>query len=328
MLVLDPQAETIEHRRFGDFVEFLEKGDVLVLNDTRVIPARLIAEPRPGMQRSIELLLTKRLSPHRWECLAKPAKRLRPGDRLTISPRLAAETVEKKDGGIVIANFITSSEEEHEFWDALEEAGRMPLPPYINRDQEASGDEDRVAYQTVYADRPGAIAAPTAGLHFTDEILEAIARRGIEIVRITLHVGIGTFRPVQVEDIREHRMDEEWYEISNEAADSLNRAISEERRIIAVGTTAVRTLESAADDDGMVRAGEGSTGLFITPGYRFRIVRALLTNFHLPESTLIMLVSAFAGRELVLRAYAEAIEQAYFFYSYGDCMFIPGRARD
>lgn len=326
MLIVDPPAGTIEHGRFPDIVERLEKGDVLVLNDTRVIPARLIAKPKPGMQRSIELLLTRRLEPHRWECMAKPAKRLRPGDRLEISARLSAEIVEKKEGGLVVAQF-TPSADETEFWSALEEAGKMPLPPYIERDHETSDQQDRVSYQTVYADRPGAIAAPTAGLHFTQEILAELLNRGIEIVRITLHVGIGTFRPVQVDDIHQHRMDHEWYEISEAAADAINLAVSQSRRIVAVGTTAVRTLESATDEQGRIEAGEATTDLFITPGYRFRIVGALLTNFHLPESTLIMLVSAFAGRELILRAYEEAIENGYAFYSYGDCMFIERGGR-
>lgn len=325
MMVLDPLAGSIEHRHFSEFPSLLLPGDLLVLNDTRVIPARLMAAPKPGMQRPIELLLTRRLAPHLWECMAKPAKRLKKGDRLTISEQLGATVVDKREGGIVVATFTTAGDGEDAFWSALEDAGRMPLPPYIRRIGDFSHVQDRISYQTVYASRPGAVAAPTAGLHFTEEILGEIEQRGIGITRITLHVGIGTFRPVQVDDVSEHVMEEEWFEISSEAAESINAAIAANRRVVAVGTTAVRTLESAADTAGFVRAGEAATRLFITPGYRFRIVGALLTNFHLPESTLIMLVSAFAGRELVLEAYAEAIEHEYAFYSYGDCMFVERR---
>jgi S-adenosylmethionine:tRNA ribosyltransferase-isomerase len=322
MMIIDPPNGSIEHGTIADLPDYLQRGDVLVLNDTRVIPARLIAAPRPGMQRPIELLLTKRLRPHTWECLAKPAKRLRIGDVLEISADLSARIVEKQEGGTVVANFVTATEGEDSFWSAIEGAGRMPLPPYIQRDAGSDPAHDRDAYQTVYADRPGAIAAPTAGLHFTRELLEEIESRGVEIVRVTLHVGIGTFRPVQADDVTDHVMDEEWYEVSTRAASLVNSAIEEGRRVVAVGTTAVRTLESAAAGDRRLNPGEGRTRLFITPGYRFRIVGALLTNFHLPESTLIMLVSAFAGRDLVMSSYSEAIDHGYYFYSYGDCMLI------
>lgn len=320
MMVIDPGDGAVEHRHIGDLVDSLRSGDVLVLNDTRVIPARLVAPPKQGMQRSIELLLTKRLKPLIWECLAKPAKRLRAGDVLEFSPTLSAQITEKLEGGRVVARFMTGDEGEDSFWRGLEETGQMPLPPYIQR--EAAQEQDRISYQTVYADRPGAVAAPTAGLHFTNEILDDIKRRGVEIVHVTLHVGIGTFRPVQVDDVREHVMDEEWYEIKPDTAAVINRALDQSRRVVAVGTTAVRTLESAATEQGRLRAGESRTSLFITPGYSFRIVGALLTNFHLPESTLIMLVSAFAGRNLVLRVYDEAVQKGYYFYSYGDCMFL------
>lgn len=320
MMVIDPVDGLLEHRYIGDLPELLRSGDVLVLNDTRVIPARLVAPPKQGMQRPIELLLSKRLSPLIWECLAKPAKRLRIGDVLEFSQKLSARIVEKLEEGRVVVSFTTGHDGEDSFWSALEEAGQMPLPPYIQR--HAPQEQDRTSYQTIYADRPGAIAAPTAGLHFTTELLQEIERRGVEIVRVTLHVGIGTFRPVQVEEVSQHVMDEEWYEVQPAAAAAINRAIDEGRRVVAVGTTAVRTLESAATTAGRISPGESRTGLFITSGYRFRIVGALLTNFHLPESTLIMLVSAFAGRELVLNAYAEAVEQGYYFYSYGDCMFL------
>ncbi len=326
MMLVDSGDGSIAHQHIADLPRHLVPGDVLVLNDTRVIPARLFAAPRPGMTRPIEILLAKRLAPHRWECLAKPAKRLRPGDHLQISEQLQATIIEKSEGGIVVVAFSTESASEDAFWQALEAAGRMPLPPYIHRQSASDAIEDRVAYQTVYADRPGAVAAPTAGLHFTREILDEIEQRGVEIVRVTLHVGIGTFRPVQVDDVRDHVMDEEWYEVSPPAAGTINRALDDNRRVVAVGTTAVRTLESATGHDGRLQPGEGRTRLFITPGYRFRAVGALLTNFHLPESTLLMLVSAFAGRDLVLRAYAEAIAESYAFYSYGDCMFLPRRA--
>jgi S-adenosylmethionine:tRNA ribosyltransferase-isomerase len=326
MMVIDPPTGSIRHHVFPELHDFLERGDLLVLNDTRVIPARLIAAPKDGMTRSIELLLTRRMAPLRWECLVKPAKRVRAGDRLMITENLSAHILDRREGGIAVAEFGSGGESrsETDFWNEVEQSGRMPLPPYIRRSTEGD-DEDRESYQTVYAAERGAIAAPTAGLHFTPEILAEIERLGVTIVRITLHVGIGTFRPVQVEDVEDHRMDTEIYRITESAALLLNEAVASERRIVAVGTTAVRTLESAADAGGRFRPGEGETDLFITPGYRFRVVRALLTNFHLPESTLIMLVSAFAGRELVLRAYREAIERNYLFYSYGDCMLIERR---
>jgi S-adenosylmethionine:tRNA ribosyltransferase-isomerase len=323
MMVIDPPTGSIRHHAFTELPAFLERGDLLVLNDTRVIPARLIAAPKQGMSRSIELLLTRRLAPLRWECLVKPAKRVREGDRLLITENLSAQILDRREGGIVVAEFDSGGESrsETDFWDEIERSGRMPLPPYIRRPAEGA-DEDRESYQTVYASERGAIAAPTAGLHFTPSILERIEQLGVTVVRVTLHVGIGTFRPVQVDDVEDHRMDTEIYRITEKAASLLNEATASGRRIVAVGTTAVRTLESAADAAGRIRPGEGETDLFITPGYRFRVVRALLTNFHLPESTLIMLVSAFAGRELVLRAYREAIERNYLFYSYGDCMLI------
>jgi S-adenosylmethionine:tRNA ribosyltransferase-isomerase len=323
MMVIDPPTGSIRHHVFPELPDFLERGDLLVINDTRVIPARLIAAPKDGMTRSIELLLTRRLAPLRWECLVKPAKRVRAGDRLMITENLSALVLDRREGGIAVAEFGSGGENrsEADFWNEVEQSGRMPLPPYIRRSTEGD-DGDRESYQTVYAAERGAIAAPTAGLHFTPEILTEIERMGVTIVRITLHVGVGTFRPVQVEHVEDHRMDTEIYRITESAALLLNEAVASGRRIVAVGTTAVRTLESAVDDRGRLRPGEGETDLFITPGYRFRVVRALLTNFHLPESTLIMLVSAFAGRELVLRAYREAIDHDYLFYSYGDCMLI------
>jgi S-adenosylmethionine:tRNA ribosyltransferase-isomerase len=289
---------------------------VLVINDTRVIPARLFAEPKRGMQRPIEVLLTREREPMVWEAWCRPAKRVHVGDELRFSARLTATVLEKSEGTIVVR--VAGDPDE------IERVGVMPLPPYIARP--VPRESDRESYQTVYAAARGAVAAPTAGLHFTPEILDAIAARGIDIVRITLHVGIGTFKPVKVDDVAEHRMDAERYEITADAASRLNRAVDERRPIVAVGTTSVRTLESAIRaGHGRFVAGRAETDIFITPGFEFRAVDRLLTNFHLPESTLIMLVSAFAGMETIRRVYAEAIRERYRFYSYGDCMLITSR---
>ena len=312
MMVVTPDGDPeIAHDNFANFPSLLEPGDVVVLNDTRVIPARLFAEPKGNMTRRIEVLLVRRTG-GAWEAWCNPAKRIRAGDELRFSTRLTAKVLEKREGSIIIRFEGDTSE--------IDRIGVMPLPPYIARPE--ARDSDRESYQTVYASQPGAIAAPTAGLHFTNEILDEIAKKN-EIARVTLHVGIGTFKPVKVDDIREHVMESEHYEISEEAAATLNRA----RRIVAIGTTSVRTLESAKTPSGFV-AGAGDTNIFITPGYQFRAVDKLLTNFHLPESTLIMLVSAFAGVELTRRAYAEAIRARYLFYSYGDCMFVAGRREE
>ncbi|HEX3071155.1 MAG TPA: tRNA preQ1(34) S-adenosylmethionine ribosyltransferase-isomerase QueA [Thermoanaerobaculia bacterium] len=358
MMVVSPREDSeprIEHDSFANFPERLTAGDVLVINDTRVIPARLFAKPKAGMSRPIEILLTRRLTeaqtgvsvPHQaaqlsksgpkehgaesdvapallsvreiWEAWCKPAKRVKVGDELIFSDALRARVLAKNEGTVTI-----EFESDNDIDAEIERIGIPPLPPYIAR--ETPRDNDRSAYQTVYAAERGAIAAPTAGLHFTPEILERIAARGIEIVRITLHVGIGTFKPVKVDDIAEHVMDEERYEISDEAASRLNAVLDDHRTIVAVGTTSVRTLESAIRaGDGRFVAGRAATAIFITPGFDFRAVDKLLTNFHLPESTLLMLVSAFAGIETIRRAYAEAIGNQYFFYSYGDCMLLNGR---
>jgi S-adenosylmethionine:tRNA ribosyltransferase-isomerase len=315
MLVLTPPSH-IEHDTFANFPSRLHAGDVLVLNDTRVIPARLYAQPKGAMKNPIEFLLTREREPDVWETWCRPAKRVKPGDVVTFSDSLRATILEKAEATVVI-RFEGDVRE-------IERLGVPPLPPYITRD--APRESDKESYQTVYATERGAIAAPTAGLHFTQTILDEIAARGVEIVRVTLHVGIGTFKPVKVDRIEEHRMDSERYEISSESAARLNRALDEKRAIVAVGTTSVRTLESA------IRAGEGrfvpgraETSIFITPGFEFQAVDRLLTNFHLPESTLLMLVSAFAGKEAIRLAYAEAIARGYLFYSYGDCMFIARR---
>ncbi|HEV7573563.1 MAG TPA: tRNA preQ1(34) S-adenosylmethionine ribosyltransferase-isomerase QueA [Thermoanaerobaculia bacterium] len=302
----------IEHDSFAHFPERLNAGDVLVINDTRVIPARLFAKPKPGMSRPIEILLTRQRDGV-WEAWCKPAKRVKVGDGLIFSDKLRARVLQKNEGTVTIA-FDGDVEE-------IERIGIPPLPPYIAR--ETPRDEDREAYQTVYAAERGAIAAPTAGLHFTREILDRVSARGVDIVRITLHVGIGTFRPVKVDDVADHVMDSERYEINADAASRLNAAIDAKRSIVAVGTTSVRTLESAIlAGDGRFQSGSAETNIFITPGFQFRAVDKLLTNFHLPESTLLMLVSAFAGIGTIRRAYSEAIAHRYFFYSYGDCMFL------
>jgi S-adenosylmethionine:tRNA ribosyltransferase-isomerase len=308
----------MEDDTFANFPERLGPRDVLVINDTRVIPARLYARPKGQMKNPIEFLLTRQRGDDTWETWCRPAKRVKPGDTVTFSDTLTAEVLEKAEGSVTIRFHGDPAE--------IERLGIPPLPPYILREQPR--DSDRESYQTVYAARRGAVAAPTAGLHFTPEILERIAARGIEIVRITLHVGIGTFKPVKVDDLAEHRMDAERYEITAEAAHTLNRALGEQRPIVAVGTTSVRTLESAIrTGNGRFVAGAEETSIFITPGFDFRAVDRLLTNFHLPESTLLMLVSAFAGIDTIRTAYAEAIRRQYLFYSYGDCMFIQKKEK-
>ena len=306
------RRDAIEHDSFANFPNRLAPGDVLVLNDTRVIPARLFGR-REGMTRAVEVLLTREREGGRWEAWAKPAKRLKAGDEIVFSERLRAR-VEERSEGTVVLRFDGDLGE-------IDRVGVMPLPPYIARPEPR--ESDRESYQTVYASELGAIAAPTAGLHFTREMLDDIATRH-EIVRVTLHVGIGTFEPVKADDLAQHVMHSERYEISPEAANKLNEAKS----IVAVGTTTVRTLESAIRaGDGRFVPGRAETSIFITPGFEFRAVDKMLTNFHLPESTLLMLVSAFAGMETIRRAYAEAIAHRYLFYSYGDCMFLEERIR-
>jgi len=310
-------GETIAHDSFVNFPSYLNPGDVLVLNDTRVIPARLFARPKGEMKNPIEILLTRERDPRTWEAWCKPAKRVRPGDVLTFSDSLTAEVKDKEEGTVVL-EFAGELNE-------IERIGVPPLPPYIVREE--TRESDRESYQTVYAAARGAIAAPTAGLHFTQAILDEISARGVEIVRVTLHVGIGTFKPVKVDRVEEHRMDAERYEIAEDAARRLNAALDEKRTIVAVGTTSVRTLESAIRrGHGRFLAGPAETSIFITPGFRFQVVDRLLTNFHLPESTLLMLVSAFAGMQTIRDAYAEAIRAGYFFYSYGDCMLLSRKA--
>lgn len=334
MLVVNRALRSWRDSRFSEFSAEVKAGDVLVLNNTRVFPARLVGKREPSGGR-VELLLVRQRSVddspgsprsetarHResnmWEALARPARRLERGARLTFGDgRLRAEVLDKLDSGERVVRFDGEGFEE-----LLEEFGRTPLPPYIKRREESNRVDDSERYQTVYAARRGAIAAPTAGLHFTPRVLEAVRARGAEIVEVTLHVGYGTFAPVRADDLSAHSVLPEQSEINTEAAAAVNAAKKEGRRVVAVGTTTVRALESFVDEAGVVRPGARASSLTVTPGYRFRVVDALLTNFHLPRSSLLILVGAFAGRDLALAAYRHAVESRYRFYSYGDCMLI------
>lgn len=311
LLVLRRDTGTLEHRVFRNLPEYLRHGDVLVLNDTKVLPVRLRGRRASGGE--VEVLLLKS-SGSRWEALVRPGRRLRPGTRIVFGGGMIEITFgEPTAQG---TRFVTV-QSAGDLRDALERAGELPVPPYIDRPLDSPAD-----YQTVYAEREGAVAAPTAGLHFTPALLDAIRAGGVRVVFLTLHVGLGTFRGVEVEDVRRHRMEAEEYELGAEAAAAINQARAEGGRVVVVGTTVVRTLESVANDDGMLLPGRGNTELFITPGFRFRVTDALVTNFHLPRTTLLMLVSAFAGRERILAAYAEAIRLGYRFYSFGDAMLM------
>ena len=315
MLVLNRRDASLQHRQVGDLPEFLLSDDLLLFNDTRVIPARLAARRPTG--RSFELLLLRQAGDDCWECLLRPSSRSRPGERLVLSDGGEVVPLEPRGEGRWLVRFEPPLGSER-----LDLIGEMPLPPYIRRPQ-GGVPLDRTDYQTVYAASPGAVAAPTAGLHFTDPLLDAVRGRGVETVFLTLHVGLGTFRPVKVERVEDHEMHAEWYVFSDSAATAVNAALDDGRRLVCVGTTAVRALEGAlAAGDGRVAAGDGWTDIFITPGYTFRGVGAMLTNFHLPKSTLLMLVSAFAGRERMLSIYQEAIAEGYRFFSYGDAMLI------
>ena len=313
MMVIDPVAGTREDRIFRDFPDFLDPKDVLVLNDTKVIPARLLGvKEDTGVP--CEVLLLRRLDLTRWEALVRPGRRLRAGTRVVFGEgRLTAVMEDTTSAGGRVVRF----EYEGVFEELLDALGQMPLPPYIHEKL-----EDPSQYQTVYARLDGSAAAPTAGLHFTDEVLDRIRAKGVDIVPVLLHVGLGTFRPVKDENVEDHVMHEEFYRIDPEAAERINAARERGGRIVCAGTTTVRTLESAADESGKVLPGEGMTDIFITPGYRFKATDALMTNFHLPKSTLLMLVSALMGREEALRCYREAVEKRYRFFSFGDCMFI------
>ncbi|MDP4152983.1 MAG: tRNA preQ1(34) S-adenosylmethionine ribosyltransferase-isomerase QueA [Bacillota bacterium] len=312
LLILDRNKDTFEHRHFKDITEYLKPGDVLVLNDSKVLPARIFGE-RSGTGAHVEFVLLKHRENDVWECLVKPGRRAKTGDRFTFGERLSCEIVDIIEEGIRLAKFSY----EGSFYEILDEIGNMPLPPYIKEKL-----EDKSRYQTVYARELGSAAAPTAGLHFTPELLKRISDMGVEIVYVTLHVGLGTFRPVKAHKVENHQMHSEYYTVPQATADAVNAAKAEGRRVIAVGTTSCRTLESAADKKGHIVSGGADTHIFIYPGYDFRILDGLITNFHLPESTLIMLVSALAGRDRILKAYSEAVRLEYRFFSFGDAMFI------
>jgi S-adenosylmethionine:tRNA ribosyltransferase-isomerase len=346
LLRLDRETGRIEDRQFIDFPALLQRGDLVVFNNTRVFPARLYGH-RSGFKASqplsdhnpasrdflkgrVEVLLTRKVcqDPNEWECLVRPGRKIGVGERLFfggspqdrvgrtfLSDELMAEVVARGSFGERRIRFSPVPD----FFERVERIGHVPLPPYISRHDRI---EDRERYQTVYARKRGSVAAPTAGLHFTPEILDQMKERGVESAEITLHVGLGTFQPVRVEKVEEHRLHREDYEVSGETAEKINRALDEKRRVVAIGTTTVRTLEYSARDSGRVQEGRGEADLFIYPGFRFRVVGAMLTNFHLPQSTLLMLVCAFGGKENVLAGYRHAVEQKYRFYSYGDCMFV------
>ena len=313
LLVLDKRTGAVSHHGFREIGEFLRPGDCLVLNDTKVIPARLLGE-REGTGAHVELLLLKRRSGDVWETLVRPGKKCRPGTRLTFGDGLLkAEILDTVEEG----NRLVRFDYEGIFEEVLDRLGEMPLPPYITHKL-----QDRNRYQTVYARHEGSAAAPTAGLHFTKELLARLEEKGVRLAYVTLHVGLGTFRPVKEENVLEHHMHTEHYQVSRETADLINDTKAQAGRVVCVGTTSCRTIESAADERGMVHPGSGDTDIFIYPGYRFRVLDALITNFHLPESTLIMLVSALAGREHVLAAYEEAVRERYRFFSFGDAMLV------
>lgn len=311
LLLFCRQTEEIQDKHFYDILDFLHKGDVLVVNNTRVLPARLFGYKETGAK--IEILLQKRIDLTTWEVIARPFKRLKEGSEIHFSKNLSLTVLEKKEYGECKVKFnFTGAFEER-----LDEVGQVPLPPYIH---EKLKDKER--YQTVYSKVEGSSAAPTAGLHFTSQLLEKLKDKGVEIIEVLLHVGLGTFRPVKEEDILNHNMHSEYIEMTKENADKINKAKAEGRRVVAVGTTSVRVLESVATEEGRVKEYKGETNIFIYPSYKFKIVDALITNFHLPESTLIMLVSAFAGYDQTMKIYNHAVKERYRFFSFGDVMFI------
>ena len=313
MMVLDKKSGDVTHRHFYDIKEYLHPGDCLVINNTKVIPARLLGE-REGTGAKVELLLLKRKTDDVWETLVKPGKKARIGTKLSFgNGLLKAEVIDIVEEGNRLVQFSYDGI----FEEILDELGQMPLPPYITHQL-----QDKNRYQTVYAKYDGSAAAPTAGLHFTEELLQEIRDMGVSIAEVTLHVGLGTFRPVKVDNVLEHHMHSEFFQISQEAADIINETKRNGHRVISVGTTSTRTLESAAEEDGTLQEKSGWTDIFIYPGYKFGVIDGLITNFHLPESTLIMLVSAFAGYENTMAAYKHAVENKYRFYSFGDAMFI------
>ena len=316
LLVIDRRTGNLAHKHFYDILDYLNPGDCLVMNNSKVIPARLFGtKEKTGAK--VEFLLTKRMEGDKWEAMVRPGKRLHVGDRVSFADdgSLSAEIIEHGEGGTRIVQF----EYEGDFLNLLDHIGKIPLPPYIERE---SDEEDKERYQTVYCREEGSVAAPTAGLHFTEELIEKVKVKGVKIAFVTLHVGIGTFRPVKCDIIEEHKMHFEEYEIDEENAAIINNTKKAGGRIISVGTTSTRTVESAASADGTVIAGRGNTDIFIYPGYYFKVIDSLVTNFHLPKSTLLMLISALYNRENILHVYREAVEQKYRFFSYGDAMLI------
>ena len=313
LFILDKETGKTEHHIFKEIIDYLNPGDCLVINDTKVIPARLIGE-KVGTGAKIEVLLLKRKEKDVWETLVKPGKKMKVGAQVSFGGGLlTGEVIDVVEEG----NRLIKFHYEGIFEEVLDQLGEMPLPPYITHQL-----KDRNRYNTVYAKNEGSAAAPTAGLHFTPELLDAIQKKGVDIARVTLHVGLGTFRPVKVEDVTEHHMHSEFYQVDEEAAEKINRAKDGAGRVICVGTTSCRTIESAADETGHLKPCSGWTEIFIYPGYKFKMLDCLITNFHLPESTLIMLVSALAGKEHVMAAYEEAVKERYRFFSFGDAMFI------
>ncbi|MGD9343391.1 MAG: tRNA preQ1(34) S-adenosylmethionine ribosyltransferase-isomerase QueA [Desulfuromonadales bacterium] len=315
LLLLSRARQTITHHQFVELPAMLREGDLLVRNETKVLPARLLGSKQSGGQVEVLLLRQHDTENNIWRCMTRSSRALKPGTLIDFPAEMTGEVVEAVDGGQRMVRFSSPAS----FLETLEQVGHVPLPPYIRRDDQPF-DKDR--YQTVYASNPGAVAAPTAGLHFTEETFADLTARDIEVCGVTLHVGPGTFLPVRSENLQAHRMHAEAYDIPFQAAERINNARAEGRRIIALGTTVTRTLEHAVDANGLLQAGQGETDLFIKPGHSFRMVDALVTNFHLPKSTLVVLVSAFAGREFILRAYRTAVAQSYRFFSYGDCMLI------
>ncbi len=317
LLVIDRKDGTIQHNNFFHIVDYLSSDDVLVYNDTKVFPARLVGENDKGSK--IELLLIEPLNENIWLCMVKPGKKAKSGSVIYFQDNLLQCKIRKStEEGYREVEFSY----EGDLWEIINKIGITPLPPYIKRDSNQLESFDRTHYQTVYAEKRGSSAAPTAGLHFSEELLNTIAQKGVSLASITLHIGPGTFQPVKVEDVTKHKMHPEWFYISQKTANTINEEKKSGKRIIAVGTTTVRALESTSDEDGFIKPLESSTRLMIVPGYKFKVIDALITNFHLPKSTLLMLVCAFAGKDLIFHAYQEAINRKYRFYSYGDAMFI------
>ncbi len=317
LMVIDRKYDTICHKTFHDIIDYIDEKDVLVINNSKVIPARMYGS-KQGTGASIEVVMLRARGLDCWETLVRPGKKCKPGTVIIFGDGLLRATVDQTlEGGNRLLRFDYDKDKYENIYNVLDIVGNMPLPPYITKKL-----EDKNRYQTVYARHEGSAAAPTAGLHFTQELLEAIRKKGVAVVPVMLHVGLGTFRPVKVDNVSEHVMHSEFITVSKESADIINERRKNGGRIIAVGTTSCRTLESASDENGVVHAIEGDTGIFIYPGYKFKATDALITNFHLPESTLLMLVSALAGKERVMDAYTEAIKQKYRFFSFGDAMFI------